>query len=86
VLFGSLAIITWRTGGLETAVVLHVVYNLTALVLATTLHVDLGGALNSRGEIAGSAATLIPSATLILITAGVWWITRKTGPARTPAL
>ncbi|MCM3658099.1 CPBP family intramembrane metalloprotease [Agromyces mediolanus] len=27
VLFGSLAIVTWRTGGLETAIVLHVVYN-----------------------------------------------------------
>jgi len=85
VLFGSMAIITWRTGGLEAAVVLHVVYNVTALVLGTTLHVDLGGALNSRGETSGSFANLIPSATLILITAIVWWITRKTGPARTPA-
>lgn len=86
VLFGSLAIVTWRTGGLETAIVLHVVYNVSALVLSTTLHVDLGGALNSRGEIAGSVATLIPGAVLILITAAVWWITRRTGPARTPAL
>lgn len=85
VLFGSLAVVTWRTGGLETAVVLHVVYNVTALVLGTTLHVDLGGALDSRGETAGSVANLIPSATLILITAVIWWITRKTGPALTPA-
>jgi len=84
VLFGSLAIVTWRTGGLETAIVLHVVYNVTALVLGTTLHVDLGGALNSRGEISGSIATLIPSAALILITVFIWWITRKSGPARTP--
>ena len=86
VLFGSLAIVTWRTGGLETAIVLHVVYNVAALVRGTTLHVDLGGALTSRGEIAGSVATLIPSGALILITAAVWWITRRTGPARTPAL
>lgn len=85
VLFGSLAIITWRTGGLETAVVLHIVYNATALVLGTTLHVDLGGALNSREETSGSIANLIPSAALIVITAIIWWITRKTGPARTPA-
>lgn len=84
VLFGSLAIVTWRTGGLETAVVIHVVYNVTALVLGTTLHVDLGGALASRGETAGSIANLIPSAAVILITAAVWWITRNTGPARTP--
>ncbi|PPF87229.1 CPBP family intramembrane metalloprotease domain-containing protein [Pseudoclavibacter sp. RFBJ3] len=84
VLFGSLAVVTWRTGGLETAVVLHVVYNVTALVLGTTLHVDLGGALNSREAASGSFATLMPSATLILITAVVWWMTRGTGPARTP--
>ncbi|ADB33449.1 Abortive infection protein [Kribbella flavida DSM 17836] len=84
VLFGSLAIITWRTGGLEAAVALHVVYNLTALVLGTTLHVDLGGALSSRGETAGSIANLVPSGALVLITAVAWWITRKTGPARTP--
>lgn len=83
VLFGSLAIITWRTGGLETAVVLHAVYNVTGLVLATTLHVDLGGQLSSRGEISGSIAHLVPSAALILITAAIWWITRSTGPART---
>ncbi len=85
VLFGSAAIVTWRTGGLEVAVALHVVYNVAALVLGTTLHVDLGGALSSRSEIAGSIANLGPSAALILITAVVWWITRKTGPARTPA-
>lgn len=84
VLFGSLAIVTWRTGGLETAVALHAVYNLSALVLGTTLHVDLFGALNSREEISGSIDNLIPSAALILITAVIWSITRKTGPARTP--
>lgn len=84
VLFGSMAVITWRTGGLETAIVLHVVYNVTALVLGTTLHVDLGGALNSRGETSGSLANLIPSAALVLITAVIWRITHTTGPARTP--
>ena len=48
VLFGSMAVITWRTGGLETAVVLHGVYNMTGLVLATALHVDVAGQLASR--------------------------------------
>lgn len=28
---------------------------------------------------------LVPSAALILITATVWWMTRRSGPARTPA-
>lgn len=85
VLFSSMAIVTWRTGGLEVAVVLHGVYNVTALVLATTLHVDLGGELSSRGEITGSIASLVPSAGLIVITAIIWWMTRRTGPLRTPA-
>ncbi len=81
-----MAIITWRTGGLEVGVVLHGVYNMSALVLATTLHVDLGGDLGSRGEITGTPANLVPSAGVAAITALVWWTTRKSGPARTPAL
>ena len=85
VLFSSMAIVTWRTGGLETAIVLHGVYNVSSLVLATTLHVDLGGELSSRGEISGSLASLVPSAGLVVITAVVWWVSRRTGPARTPA-
>jgi len=84
VLFVAMGIITWRTGGLEVAVVLHAVYNVSALVLATTLHLDLGGDLSSRGEIAGTPANLVPSAGLLVITAIVWWTTRRSGPARTP--
>ncbi|MET1755752.1 CPBP family intramembrane glutamic endopeptidase [Novosphingobium sp. RD2P27] len=83
-LFCALAIITWRTGGLEVAIVLHGVYNVSALVLGTTLHLDLGGALSSRGEVAGNPANLVPGAALAVITAIVWWTTRKSGPARTP--
>ncbi len=85
VLFGAMGIVTWRMGGLEVAVVLHAVYNVSALVLATTLHLDLGGDLSSRGEIAGTPANLVPSAGLAVITAIIWWTTRKSGPARTPA-
>ncbi|MER6825471.1 type II CAAX endopeptidase family protein [Streptosporangium sp. NPDC000563] len=85
VLFSALAIVTWRTGGLEVAVVLHAVYNATAFVLATTLHLDLGGALSSRGETVGSVGNLVPSAGLVVITAIIWWMTRKSGPARTPS-
>ncbi len=86
VLFGAMAIITWRTGGLEVAVVLHAVYNVSALVLATTLHLDVGGDLGSRGEIVGTPANLVPSAALAIITAVIWWTTRKSGPARTPEI
>jgi membrane protease YdiL (CAAX protease family) len=85
VLFSSMAIITWRTGGLEVAVVLHGVYNLAFLVLGTTLHLDIGSQLANRGEAVGSMANLVPSAALVFITAIVWWRTRNSGPARTPA-
>lgn len=86
VLFGAMGIITWRTGGLEVAVVLHGVYNVGALVLATTLHLDLGGDLGSRGEIVGTPVNLVPSAGLVIITAFIWWTTRKSGSARTPEI
>lgn len=84
-LFSSLAVVTWRTGGLEVALVLHGVYNVTSLLLGTTLHVDVGGELARRGETVGSAASLVPGAVLVVITAIVWWATRRTGPVRTPA-
>lgn len=83
VLFSSTAIVTWRTGGLEVAVVVHGVYNTAALVLGTALHVDIGAELASRSEAVGSWANLVPSAVLVLLTAAVWWATRG-GPARTP--
>lgn len=83
-LFSTLAIITWRTGGLEVAVMLHSVYNLSALVLSVTLHQDLGAALSGRGQAVGSFINLLPGAVLVTITAAIWWSTRKVGPARTP--
>ncbi|MBP2476651.1 membrane protease YdiL (CAAX protease family) [Crossiella equi] len=86
VLFSSMAIVTWRTGGLEVAVVLHGVYNVTALVLGTTLHFDIGAELANRGDATGSWLNLAPSAVLVVITAIVWWMTRKDGPARTPEI
>lgn len=77
VLFSTLAIVTWRTGGLEVAIVLHGVYNVTALVLATTLHTDMGGALSSRGEASGTMAHLLPGVGLIAIAAFILWTTRS---------
>lgn len=82
-LFGSMAVVTWRTGGLETAVVLHAVYNL-AILLAVVLHLDLLGQLDSRENAAGSPLNLIPAGAVVLATAIVWWLTRRTGPLRTP--
>ena len=82
ILFGCLAIITWRTGGLEVAIALHAVYNMAQLALATTLHVDVAGQLASRAVAEGSPAQFIPGAVLMVITAVIWWSTRASGPVR----
>lgn len=84
VLFSTTAYVTWRTGGLETAVVLHAVYNMTALLLATTLHADLGGELANRAQAQGSVVNLLPGAGLLVAAAVVGWTTRRSGPLRTP--
>lgn len=78
----SLAVITWRTGGLETAIVVHALLNTLTLLLATVLHADLTDADRSAG--AGSVVLLAPSVTVAVIAAVVWWGTRREGPARTP--
>lgn len=86
VLWSCLAVITWRTGGLEVAVVLHALLNTYVLLTAPLLRIDLGGALADRSAGVGQAALLVPTAVVILIAGIVWWWTRGTGPARTPAM
>ncbi|MFG1610970.1 CPBP family intramembrane glutamic endopeptidase [Actinoplanes sp. NPDC049265] len=83
VLWTGLAIITWRTGGLELAVMLHAVLNTFTFVLAVTLRVDLGSATQDRSAGVGSPYLLVPTLTVIAITAIVWWCTRTSGPAQT---
>ncbi|GIE81801.1 CAAX amino protease [Actinoplanes philippinensis] len=84
VLWTGLALITWRTGGLEIAVMLHAVLNTFTFVLATALRVDLGSATRDRSAGVGTPYQLVPTAAVVLITAVIWWRTRRTGPARTP--
>lgn len=81
----GLALITWRTGGLEVAVVVHAVINTVALAMAPLLRVDLGAALGGRSAGAVTAYQLVPTVTIAAITAAVWWSTRRTGPVRSPA-
>jgi membrane protease YdiL (CAAX protease family) len=83
VLWTGLAVITWRTGGLEIPVMLHAVLNTFTFLLALILHVDLGSAMQDRSAGTGSPYLLIPTVTVIAVTAVVWWCTRKSGPART---
>ncbi|MEV4706239.1 CPBP family intramembrane glutamic endopeptidase [Actinoplanes sp. NPDC049316] len=86
VLWTALAVITWRTGGLEIAVMLHAVLNTFTFILAITLREDLGSATQDRSAGVGTPYLLIPTITVIVITTAVWWCTRKSGPARTTSL
>lgn len=82
--FGAtLALITWRTGGLELAVVIHAVNNTFAFLLAVMTHSDLAEGMD-RSVGATSPIMLLPCVILIVITAVVWFRTRRTGPPRTP--
>ncbi|MFC4869509.1 CPBP family intramembrane glutamic endopeptidase [Streptomonospora arabica] len=81
----SLAVITWRSGGIETAVVIHALLNTLTFLLVTALHVDIGTSIADRSAGAGSAALLVPSVTVAAIAAAVWLRTRTAGPALTPA-
>lgn len=85
VLAARLALITWRSGGIEMAVVLHAVLNTVVFIGAALLRVDLGTVLQDRSAGVGSPYQLVPTLTVVVITAVVWWRTRRTGPALTPA-
>ncbi|MFE1168043.1 hypothetical protein [Nocardiopsis sp. NPDC058789] len=50
----SLAVITWRPGGLEVAVVLDALLNTATFLLATAVHTDLGSAVVDRSAGVGS--------------------------------
>ncbi|PSK87454.1 membrane protease YdiL (CAAX protease family) [Murinocardiopsis flavida] len=80
----SMAVITWRTGGVETAVVVHALNNTITFLLLTVLHADQNAAME-RSVGSGTPFLLLPSATVVAIAAVVWLRTRRTGPALTPA-
>ncbi|MGJ3508691.1 lysostaphin resistance A-like protein [Enemella sp. A6] len=76
----ALALITWRTGGLEAAVVLHAVNNALAFTIGVALRQDLDAGFD-RSVGAASAVMLIPSAVLVLIALIVWWRTSRAARA-----
>lgn len=78
------AIVTWRSGGIEIAVVIHAVYNVVTMVFWILLHADLAERFD-RSPGAVTPALFIPSAlALVTIAAIVWFRTRRSGPLRTP--
>jgi membrane protease YdiL (CAAX protease family) len=84
VIFGvGTAYITWRTGGLEIAVVLHVVYNVSSFALDAALRVD-PTAVTERGAAAVTVSALLPAILIVAAVAVVAASTRRTGTVRTP--
>ncbi|WP_084351667.1 CPBP family intramembrane glutamic endopeptidase [Millisia brevis] len=83
-IFGAtLCLITWRSGGLEIAVVIHAVNNTLAFLLALVLWADFAAGWD-RSVGTGSPLVLVLCALLIGVCAIVWRITRRSGPGRTP--
>ena len=80
----TLALITWRTGGLEIAVVVHAVNNTLIFLIAALMRDDLAEGME-RSAGAGSPVMLVPCVLLVAITIVVWRRTRRTGPALTDA-
>jgi uncharacterized protein len=85
IVFGlTTGFVTWRSGGVEIAVVVHAVYN----VMTFTFWFVLQGDLTERFDRSPGAVTpalLIPSAlAFIAIAVVVWLRTRRSGPATTP--
>ncbi|WP_017590616.1 CPBP family intramembrane glutamic endopeptidase [Nocardiopsis ganjiahuensis] len=81
--FGAtLALISWRTGGLELAVVIHAVNNTVAFLLVLATHTDLAEGMDRSAGV-GSPVMLLPCVILVVITAVVWFRTRHSEPPRT---
>lgn len=78
-------LITWRSGGIEIAIVLHVAFNTLNYVFAVGTSGDLSGASDRSGANSTIAVSLIlPALIFIATTIVVWFRTRRTGPITTP--
>jgi uncharacterized protein len=64
--------------------VLHAVLNTVSFLSVPVFRVDLADQDRSAG--AGQTYLLAYIAVVAITTAIVWWSTRRTGPARTPAI
>lgn len=80
----TFALITWRTGGLEYAIVIHALNNSLTYVLATVLRTDLLADVDRSAGMGGSGIVLLPSIVIIFITIIICFKTRHIGPALTP--
>ena len=84
-IFGiGLTLITWRSGGIEIAVVLHAGYNTLSFVFDAALRTDIANVVTDRAAGAATIGVLVPSAVVVITALVVWVRTRRSGPTRTP--
>lgn len=77
-------LITWRTGGLEIAVLIHAAFNVFYFSFGIVPHADLAERFD-RSAGAMTPSLFIPATfVLVLITTVVWLRTRHTGPVTRP--
>lgn len=79
-------LLTWRTGGLEAAVALHIVNNVIVLCLAI-LTTGLSDVFITPETTGSPVGTLMSLVSLVAVTAAIWWLADRRGVARrsTPA-
>lgn len=76
-LFGvGLSLITWRTGGLEVAVLIHTVNNMVLFVVSILAGQDLSQALD-RSDGTGGPEVLVPMILMVVLVAGVFLLARR---------
>ncbi|GAA1072852.1 CPBP family intramembrane glutamic endopeptidase [Nocardiopsis metallicus] len=76
--------VTWRTGGVEVAVVIHAALNTLTFIFWIALNADISARFDRSAG--GLDTVLLITGSLVFIgtAAVVWFRTRKTGPATTP--
>ncbi|WP_193104000.1 CPBP family intramembrane glutamic endopeptidase [Brachybacterium sp. FME24] len=79
------ALIAWRTGGLEVAIVLHAGLNTLTFVIEAALRQDFSVLADRASGVGDVLSILGPAIVVVLATVVVWMLTRRTGPARTPS-
>ncbi|MCR2799467.1 CPBP family intramembrane metalloprotease [Microbacterium sp. zg-Y818] len=79
----GLSLITWRTGAIEIAIVLHTMFNTVNFVFDVALRVDMATAYDRSAGVA-SVETLAPMAVIVIAVAVVWVRTRGAAAVRTP--
>lgn len=74
-------VITWRTGGLEAAIAMHVVNNLIVLIIAV-LTTGFDDTFITPETTSDPLTTITSAVTFTITTAAIWWLAGKRGVAR----